>query len=136
MGVNCDTCEYDGDQIVIGSKCTGCCPSDWNMYLHYKPAYGEDISSKEIIFQIDGKEVTPIVYQQKLFKEINHMKYEMQRLASFIQNDFDRMLEDKVTTKEKIKVAIVNMDKTFIDAMTKIRNQQEKCRILMKFYSE
>ena len=134
MDINCDTCEYDGDQIVIGSKCANCCPQNWNMYLHYKPV--EDTSIEEIVLRIDGKEVTPIVYQQKLFEEINHMKYEMQRLASFIQNDFDRMLEDKVTTKEKIKVAIVNMDKTFIDAMTKIRNQQEKCRILMKFYSE
>jgi len=130
----CDTCEYDGDQAVVGGNCTGCCPQDWDIYNNYKPVEG--IPSEEIVLCIDGKEVTPEVYQQKLFNDINHMQYEMQRLSSFVQNDFKRMLEDKITTKEAIKAAIVNMDKTFTDTITKICKQHEKCRILMKFHSE
>ena len=41
-------------------------------------------------------------YQEETFNEIVAMKYRMQMLAGFVQNDFERMLQDGMVTKEEM----------------------------------
>lgn len=73
-------------------------------------------------------------YQQKLFHEIVGMKHRMQGLASFVQNDFDRMLEDGTTTKDGIKEAIEDMDKSFDKVVNELNTLREKCRVIMSYH--
>jgi hypothetical protein len=73
-------------------------------------------------------------YQQKLFHEIVGMKHRMQGLAGFVQNDFDRMLEDGTTTKDGIKEAIEDMDKSFDRVVNELNMLREKCRVIMSYH--
>lgn len=40
-------------------------------------------------------------YQEKTFNAIMNMKHRMQGLAGYVQNDFERMLENGTTTKKE-----------------------------------
>jgi len=73
-------------------------------------------------------------YQQKLFHKIVGMKHRMQGLARFVQNDFDRMLEDGTTTKDGIKEAIEDMDKSFDKVVNELNTLREKCRVIMSYH--
>jgi ribosome recycling factor len=73
-------------------------------------------------------------YQQKLFHEIVDMKHRMQGLAGFVQNDFDRMLNDGTTTKDDIKEAIEDMDKSFDKVINEMNTLREKCRVIMSYH--
>ena len=73
-------------------------------------------------------------YQQKLFHEIVGMKHKMQGLAGFVQNDFERMIEDGTTTKDGIKEAIEDMDKSFDKAINEMNMLREKCRVIMSYH--
>lgn len=73
-------------------------------------------------------------YQQKLFREIVGMKHRMQGLAGFVQNDFDRMLEDGTTSKDGIKEAIEDMDKSFDKVIKELNKLREKCRVIMSYH--
>lgn len=73
-------------------------------------------------------------YQQQLFHEIVGMKHRMQGLAVFVQNDFDRMLEDGTTTKDRIKEAIEDMDKSFDKVINEMNTLREKCKVIMSYH--
>ena len=73
-------------------------------------------------------------YQQKLFHEIVGMKHKMQGLAGFVQNDFDKMLEDDTTTKDGIKEAIEDMDISFDKVINEMNTLREKCRVIMSYH--
>jgi ribosome recycling factor len=73
-------------------------------------------------------------YQQKIFHEIVGMKHRMQGLAGFVQNDFERMLEDGTTTKDGIKEAIEDMDKSFDKVVNEMNTLREKCRVIMSYH--
>ncbi len=73
-------------------------------------------------------------YQQKLFHEIVDMKHRVQGLAGFVQNDFDRMLEDGTTTKDGIKEVIEDMDKSFDKVINEMNILREKCRVIMSYH--
>jgi hypothetical protein len=75
-------------------------------------------------------------YQQKLFEDIIDMKYGMQRLASFVQNDFNGMLNDGVIEKDDIKTGIVDMDKSFDEKIKMLNILRERCRIIMSHCCE
>lgn len=79
-------------------------------------------------------DVMPSDYQQNLFHEIVGMKYRMQNLAGFVQNDFKRMLEDGTTNKDGIKEAIEDMDKSFDKTINELNTLREKCRVIMSYY--
>ena len=72
--------------------------------------------------------------QEELFKSIKNMKFRMQSLASFVQNDFSLMLEDGTTNKDEIKQAIKDMDEGFDNTITELNNLREKSRVIMKHY--
>ncbi|MFA5433969.1 MAG: hypothetical protein WC319_14085 [Candidatus Paceibacterota bacterium] len=72
--------------------------------------------------------------QQKLFHEIVGMKHKIQGLAGFVQNDFDKMLEDGTTTKDGIKEAIEDMDKSFDKVINEMNTLREKCRVIMSYH--
>ncbi len=73
-------------------------------------------------------------YQQKLFHEIVGMKHKIQGLAGFVQNDFERMLEDGTITKDGIKEAIEDMDKSFDKVINEMNILREKCRVIMSYH--
>ena len=73
-------------------------------------------------------------YQQELFHEIVSMKHRMQGLAGFVQNDFDKILSDGTTTKDGIKEAIEDMDKSFDNVVNEINTLREKCRVIMSYH--
>lgn len=84
--------------------------------------------------KLDISDVMHSDYQQKLFHEIVDMKHKMQGLAGFVQNDFDKMLEDGTTTKDGIKEAIEDMDKSFDKVINEMNTLREKCRVIMSYH--
>jgi len=73
-------------------------------------------------------------FQEKLFNEIKAMKYRIQGLAAYIQNDFERMLEDGTTNKEMINVEIVEMDEQYDKFIAELNKLREQARDLMTFH--
>ncbi|NPV13048.1 MAG: hypothetical protein HPY57_14880 [Ignavibacteria bacterium] len=83
---------------------------------------------------LDMSDIMHSDYQQELFHEIVGIKHRIQGLAGFVQNDFDRMLEDGTTTKDGIKEAIEDMDKSFDKVVNELNLLREKCRVIMSYY--
>lgn len=73
-------------------------------------------------------------YQDKIFNAIKNMKHQMQGLAGYMQNDFERMLEDGTTTKETINAEIVEMDKQYDKVIAKLNELREQARDIMKYH--
>jgi len=48
--------------------------------------------------------------QKEVFNDIKNLKYRLQGLAGYIQNDFDRMLDDNTINKEKIRYDLLEMN--------------------------
>ena len=74
--------------------------------------------------------------QEKTFKAISDLQYKVRSLASYVQNDFARMLEDGTTTKETIRNKAVQMDEycnLFIDELNQLR---DKAQDIMDHYSK
>ena len=49
--------------------------------------------------------------QQNLFHKIKGVTFNLNLLAGFVQNDFDRMLEEGYITKEELKTSIDDVHK-------------------------
>ena len=73
-------------------------------------------------------------YQEKTFNAIKNMKYRMQGLAGYIQNDFERMLEDGTTTKETINAEIEEMDKQYDKVIAELNELRGQARDIMKYH--
>lgn len=73
-------------------------------------------------------------YQKNLFKEIVNMKYRIQSLAEYVQNDFEKMLIDGIINKHDIAKSIDDMDKSFNETIKEINKLHEKCKLLMTYY--
>ena len=73
-------------------------------------------------------------YQEKTFNAIKNMMYKMQGLAGYIQNDFERMLEDGTTTKETINGEIAEMDKQYDKVIAELNKLREQARDIMKYH--
>lgn len=73
-------------------------------------------------------------YQEKTFNAIMNMRHRMQSLACYLQNDFERMLEDGTTTKKEINSAIHDMDESFDRVITELNILREKSRDVMKYH--
>lgn len=71
-------------------------------------------------------------FQEKLFNEIKAIQDEIQGLAGYVQNDFERMLEDVTTTKKEINFAIPDMDKSFDKVIAELNQLREQARDIMK----
>lgn len=73
-------------------------------------------------------------FQEKLFNEIKDMQYRIQGLAAYVQNDFERMLEDGTTNKEQINAEIAEMDEQYDKFITELNKLRKQSRDLMTFY--
>tara|TARA_R110002049_G_scaffold231127_2_gene403392 strand:+ start:2565 stop:2858 length:294 start_codon:yes stop_codon:yes gene_type:complete len=73
-------------------------------------------------------------YQEKIFNAIKNMKHRMQGLAGYVQNDFERMLEDGTTTKETINAEIIEMDKQYDEVIAELNELREQARDIMKYH--
>lgn len=62
------------------------------------------------------------------------MKHRMQGLAGYVQNDFERMLEDGTTTKKDISLAIYDMDESFDKVIAELNQLREQARDIMKYH--
>ena len=62
------------------------------------------------------------------------MKHRMQGLAGYVQNDFERMLEDGTTTKETINAEIIEMDKQYDEVIAELNELREQARDIMKYH--
>lgn len=73
-------------------------------------------------------------YQEKTFNVIKNMKHRMQGLAGYVQNDFERMLDDGTTTKKEITLAIHDMDESFDKVIDELNELREQARDIMKYH--
>lgn len=73
-------------------------------------------------------------YQEKTFNAIKNMKHRIQGLAGYVQNDFERMLEDGTTTKKTINAEIEEMDKQYDKVITELNELREQARDIMKYH--
>ena len=67
--------------------------------------------------------------QKQLFENIIKLKYKLQSLGSFVQNDFSRMLDDGTATKEAMIESILDLNGAYdivIDDLNKYRKQSEE----------
>lgn len=72
--------------------------------------------------------------QEELFNEIIFMKEKIQFLASYLQNDFEKMIEDGHVTNEILTDSIVNMKKDFSDVINKlIKLREESTNLIDSF---
>ena len=85
-----------------------------------------DKSSNDTIHSVSHSKIEE---QKQLFNDIITMKHRMQNLASFVQNDFNRMLEDGSVNQKYIKEAIPDMNKTYdkvIEELNQLRYRSDK----------
>jgi len=73
-------------------------------------------------------------HQEKTFNAINGMKHQIQGLAGYVQNDFERMIEDGNTTKKEVNLAIYDMDESFDKVITELNKLREQVRDIMKYH--
>ncbi len=73
-------------------------------------------------------------FQEKLFNEIKAMQYRIQGLAAYVQNDFERMLEDGTITKETINAEITEMDEQYDKFINELNKLRKQARDLMTFH--
>jgi len=73
-------------------------------------------------------------FQEKLFNDIKAMQYRIQGLAAYVQNDFERMLEDGTTTKETINTEITEMDEQYNKFINDLNILRKQTRDLMTFH--
>ena len=74
-------------------------------------------------------------YQEETFNEIVAMKYRMQMLAGFVQNDFERMLQDGMATKEEIAVSVLDVEQEFEKTKEMLDSLQEKVISIIRHYT-
>ena len=73
-------------------------------------------------------------HREKTFNAIKGMKHQMQGLAGYVQNDFERMIEDGTTTKKEVNLAIYDMDESFDKVITELNKLREQVRDIMKYH--
>lgn len=73
-------------------------------------------------------------YQEETFNEIVAMKYRMQMLAGFVQNDFERLLQDGMVTKEEIAVSVLDVEREFEKTKEMLDFLQEKVISIIRHY--
>lgn len=73
-------------------------------------------------------------YQEKTFNAIKKMGNRIQGLAFYLQCDFEEMLDDGTTTKEKINLAIDDMDKSFDKVIAELNQLREQTRDILKHH--
>jgi predicted nuclease with TOPRIM domain len=59
-------------------------------------------------------------YQENVFNAILNMKYRMQELAGYIQNDFEKMFDANIATKENVIDEMKRMNAEYDSVITEI----------------
>lgn len=77
-----------------------------------------------------------IVDYKELFNDIIKLKYSIQLLAGFVQNDFEQMLNDKIVDKEYIKSTIPVMNNAYDEVVNELNQLRKKTEDILTFYSK
>ena len=72
--------------------------------------------------------------QENLFNGIIKLKDRIGKLSSYVQNDWERMKEDGMFTKEVMKITSQEMLSDFNDAINKLEDLKEDCWLLLSKY--
>lgn len=73
--------------------------------------------------------------REKLFNDIILLKHNIQHLASYVQNDFSKMLEDGIIDKKEIASLMVRAKNDFNATMLKLDQYGNDTMKMMKQYS-
>lgn len=82
----------------------------------------------------NATKITP-EYQAEIFNQITGLKYTVMQLASYIQNDFELMLEDGHATKESIQENIEFAESSFDNAIETLNRLKSASSDIMKHYA-
>ena len=74
--------------------------------------------------------------QKQLFNEWESACNNLEMLKSYVQNDFDRMLQDGYVTKEDIKKSIPEFNELYLEAITKISELKTETEKLLNKYAK
>lgn len=74
--------------------------------------------------------------QEQLFNEWDSSCNRLKMLKSFIQNDFDSMLQDGYVTKEGIKKSIPMFNELYLKAINEIYELKTETEKLLNKYTE
>lgn len=69
--------------------------------------------------------------QENLFNEILAAKFGVQSLASFVQNDFSRMLEDGTVDEQDLSDTLLELDDVYDKFITRINDLRHRSKILI-----
>lgn len=71
------------------------------------------------------------IEQRKIFNDIKNMKYRFQSLSGFVQNDFNRLIEDGIISVKDMEDSLIDIEDTFERTIKDIRELKEKCKTLI-----
>jgi hypothetical protein len=74
------------------------------------------------------------INQKDLFHKIKAMQFSIVELAGYLQNDFDKLLEDDLIDKETIKNEIIKMNQDYHNVITKLNELKGQANLLMLSY--
>ena len=74
-------------------------------------------------------------YQEDVFNDLEDMKYEIQSLQGFIQNDYTRMLADGNLTIVGVCDTIPTAMDTFEQSISKLGKIKEKVKEILEYHS-
>lgn len=74
--------------------------------------------------------------QEQLFNEWESACNKLKMIKSFVQNDFDRMLQDGYVTKEDIKKSIPEFNELYLKAITEISELKTETEKLLNKYAK
>ena len=72
--------------------------------------------------------------QEETFKELIAMKYKIQGLAGYIQNDYGRLLEEKHITVEDLDSGFKSMQNDFDQFIGEIHDIKERAENILTHY--
>ena len=65
--------------------------------------------------------------QEELFNDMRSFKFRAQNLAGYVQNDFDKLLEDGCCEKEDILYSMKNLQEDFNSFVEDYRETVKEC---------
>ena len=74
--------------------------------------------------------------QEQLFNEWQEKCNSLKSLKSFVQNDFNRMLEDKYVTKNEIKESVLEFNELYLKITNEISVLKIEIEKLLNKYAE
>lgn len=73
--------------------------------------------------------------QQETFNNIVNVKYKIQGLAAFVQNDFKDLLDESIITDEELRSTIKDMDEQYDAVIMELNKLRDQSRDIMLHYT-